>query len=184
MRVLMVLALMALPAQAEDCFVGMPKQVSYDDGHVITIIQHHGGDLTYTQPYEGYQDSVHKTHLMLFSKQARFGARTTENRWTSHLPDIGDLAPGYHFDLRGTMTSGKDTEIPYRVEGEVQGREALMVGKCSYDVLVITQNTYLDGALEITTTNYLSPDMMVVLRAKVLQIRAGTQTDVQAVAVQ
>ena len=141
-------------------------QVRYDDGHTITIIQRHGDDLTYTQPYQGGTDAVQKTHLMLFPKQARFGARATENRWTSRLPKLGDLAPGYRFDVNGTMKSGTDAAMPYRIQGEVVGQNAVKLGACGYPVLVIATNTYLNDALAITATYYLSPDLMVVLKAE------------------
>ena len=184
MRILVALALVALPAQAEECFVGVPNRVSYDDGHVVTIIQRHGDDLTYTTPYEGFQDQVHKTHLMLFPKQARFGARASENRWTSRLPKLDDLVPGYHFDIKGTMKSGDAAAIPYRSEGEVVGADEVKLGGCGYAVLVITVNTYLNDALAITATEYLSPDMMVLLRSEHVVVSSGRATTFKAVAVE
>ena len=44
--VLLALLAMALPAQAEECFAGLPKRVTFDSGKTITIIQHHGEDVT------------------------------------------------------------------------------------------------------------------------------------------
>ena len=184
MRFWVVLALMALPAQAEECFSGSPSHVSYDDGHEITIIQRHGDDVTYTQPYEGFQDSVHKTHLMLFSKQARHGARSSENRWTSRLPGLDDMVPGYHFDIEGTMKSGDAEAIPYRNEGEVLGVEEVKLGACSYPALVIRVNTYLNDQLAITATEYLSAEMLVLLRSEHVVVISGKVARFQAVAIQ
>ena len=115
----LVLVMLALPAGAEECIAGRPSQLRYDDGHTITIIQRHGSDVTFTQPYEGGTDAVQKSHLMLFPKTARFGARGIEYRWTSRLPKLDDLQPGTRFDLLGTMRSGKEAEIDYRAEGDV-----------------------------------------------------------------
>ena len=39
MRIVIALLLLALPVQAEDCFSGLPKRVSFDNGKTITIIQ-------------------------------------------------------------------------------------------------------------------------------------------------
>ena len=106
MKVLMVLIVLAMPAAAQECFSGKPQQLTYDNGKVATIIQRHGDDLTYTQPYEGFQDTVTKTHLMLFPKTSRAGARAVEYRWTSKLPNMDQMVPGYHFDVKGTMQVG------------------------------------------------------------------------------
>ncbi len=183
MMMLALLALMALPAQAEECFSGRPAQVRYDDGHTVTIIQRHGDDVTFTEPYAGGNDAVQKTHLMLFPKQARFGARGVEHRWTSRLPKLGDLTPGYRFDLKGTMKSGDTPAIAYRNEGQVLGQEEVKIGACVYPALVIAKNTYLDGKLAITATEYLSPDMMIILRAEAVLISDGQKTAYRAVAI-
>lgn len=184
MRLWMVLALMALPAQAEDCFAGKPRQISYDNGRVWTIIQRHGDDVTYTVPQEGFQDSVYKTHMMLFAKQSRQGARSTEVRWTSRLPGIKDMVPGYHFDLKGMMKSGEGKAVPYRVEGDVTGTDTVMVAKCPYEVQVVTLRTFLNDDPLVSATYYLSPEMMVVLHSEVVPIAAGTQIVTSAVALQ
>lgn len=183
MRLLMVLAVLALPAQAEECFSGRPAQVRYDDGHTITIIQRHGDDVTFTEPYAGGNDAVRKTHLMLFPKQARFGARGVEHRWTSRLPKLGDLVPGYRFDLTGTMKSGDTPAIGYRSEGQVLGQEEIKIDACVYPALVIAINTYMDGELAITATDYLSPDMMIILRSEAVLISAARTTAYRAVAI-
>jgi hypothetical protein len=184
MWIMAVLVMTAAPALAEDCFAGKPRHVTYDDGHVITVIQRHGDDLTYTTPYEGFQDSVHKTHLMLFPKQSRQGARATEFRWTQALPKLDDLVPGYHFDLTGTMKSGEGDALPYRSEGEVLGTEAVMVGDCSYDAAVIRLDTYLNDELLITAKTYLSLDMMMVLKSEFVPISAGAKSAYTAVLLQ
>ncbi|MEO8241244.1 MAG: hypothetical protein ABI832_02975 [bacterium] len=184
MRFLMVLALMALPAQADDCVSGKATRVSYSDGHALTIIQRHGDDLTYTQPYDGGTDAVSKTHLMLFPKEARFGARMVENRWTSRLPNMKDLKPGYHFDIKGTMKSGQGDAVSYRNEGEVLRMEEVKVGTCSYPALVVAMNTYLSGELIITSTNYLSPELEILLQSDVVLISAGKRSSYKALAVQ
>ena len=183
-RILAAFMLLAMPAQAQDCFSGQPRQVRYDDGRMITIIQRHGDDLTYTTPYEGNQDTVQKTHLMLFPKQARFGARSSENRWTSRLPRLGDMTPGYAFDIKGTMKSGEGEALPYRIEGEVLREEAVMVGDCSYDSLVISQNTYLKGEVVLRATLYLNADMVVLLKSQVEQVLSGKVTSFTAVGLQ
>ena len=185
MRWLMVLTLMALPAAAEEvCFAGVPKQVTYSDGRVITIIQRHGDDLTYTTPYEGFQDSVTKTHLMLFPKQGRAGARSSEYRWPSRLPGIEKMVPGFSFDLKGTMKSGGGAALPYRNEGQVTGLEEVKVGKCRYPALVIKVNTWLDDQLILTGTTWLSAEMMVVLKSETVPTSAGRQVSSVAVAVE
>lgn len=182
--VLLGLALMAAPAQAQDCFAGDPRQVTYDTGRVITIIQRHGDDITFTTPYEGFQDSVTKTQLMLFPKQGRAGARSTEYRWSSRLPKLRDLVPGYSYDIKGTMKSGDGEALPYRITGEVLREEVVMVGKCSYPTLVIAGDTYLNDELLMTGTSYLSAEMKVVLRSETVLVAAGSQVKSAAVTLQ
>ena len=181
---LWALALLALPAQAEECFSGRPQKISYDDGRVLTIIQRHGDDLTYTTPYEGFQDAVTKTHLMLIPKQGRAGARSTEFRWSSRLPRLKDLVPGFRFDIKGTMKSGTGPAIPYRNVGEVLGVEEVKVGACSYPTLVVKIEVYLEGQVEIVSTDYLSPDLLVVLKSEVLPVAAARMITRRAVAIQ
>ena len=166
---------LAMPVAAAECFAGKPSKVTYDDGRVITIIQRHGDDITYTEPYGGFQDSVIKTHMMLFPKASRRGARVTDFRWTSSLPKAKSMVPGYHFNIKGTMKSGDGKPVPYRNEGDVLAQEVVMVGACSYDVVVVKTASYLDEQVISTATEYLSPDMMVVLRSDISLISAGTQ---------
>ena len=106
MRFWVVMMMLALPAQAQECFSGKPKQVSYSDGHAITIIQRAGDDLTYSQPYAGDHDAVLEAQLMLFPKHERFAGRSVEHQWSGRLPKSSALKPGYHFDLKGVMKSG------------------------------------------------------------------------------
>lgn len=183
MRFLVILALFALPAQAEECFVGTPRQIAYDTGRVETIIQHHGDDVTYTVPQDGFQDSVFKMHLMLFPKQSRQGARSSEVRWTSHLPGMRDMVPGYHFDLKGQMKSGDGKPLPYRVAGDVAGTDTVMVGKCPYEARVITLATFLNDQPLVTATYYLSAEMMVVLRSQVVSASTGGRIALNAVGI-
>lgn len=180
---LMALALMTLPVAAQDtaCFAGMPKRVSYSDGRVVTIIQHHGDDVTYTTPYEGYQDSVTKTHLMLFPKLGRQGARATEWRWTSRLPGIAQMVPGFSFDLKGSMASGGGEALPYRAAGQVLAAQEVMVGKCPYAALVVVVTTYLDDQPVMTTTHYLSPDMKVIMKIEAVPAAGGAKVAYTAV---
>jgi hypothetical protein len=184
MRFLAILALVALPAQAEDCFSGSPRKVTYDNGQVITIIQRHGDDLTYTSPSEGNQDIVRKTHLMLFPKQSRAGARSSEHRWTSRLPRLRDLVPGYAFDIKGKMKSGEGEPVPYRNAGEVLREDVVMIGQCSYPALVITVDTYLGEELILKATDYLSPDMLILLKSEVLPISAARMKTSTVVAIE
>ena len=178
-----VWVVLAMPAAAE-CFAGKPGRVTYADGRVITIIQRHGDDLTYTEPYEGYQDSVSKTHMMLFPKTSRYGARATEFRWTSPLPKLKQMVPGYHFDIKGTMKSGDGKALPYRSEGDVLGQDVVTIGDCSYDVRVVKTTTYLDGQVISVATDDLSPDLGIVLRSDVSVMSAGTQVKRSVVAVE
>lgn len=164
----LVVACLALPAGAQECFAGKPGKVSFDDGRVITIIQRHGDDLTYTEPYEGFQDIVRKTHLMLFLKTARAGARATEYRWTTRLPKLSQMVPGYHFDLKGTMKSGDGNALPYRRTGDVLGQEVIKVGDCPYEVVKIQTETFMDDQFMDVSTDYLSPDLMIVLRSEIV----------------
>ena len=175
--------LLAMPAGAA-CFVGKPGKVSFDDGRVITIIQRHGDDLTYTEPYEGFQDIVRKTHLMLFPKAARRGARATEFRWTSRLPKLDQLVPGYHFNLKGAMKSGDGKAVPYRNEGDVLAREVVQIGACSYEVLVVKTTAYLNEQVVSVATDYLSPQMLVLLRSDISLVSAGTTISQKAVAIE
>ena len=177
------LALLAMPAMAE-CYSGKPQQLTFNNGRVITIIQRHGDDLTYTQPYEGFQDTVNKAHLMLFPKTARAGARSTEYRWTSALPKLSQMVPGYHFDVKGTMKSASGESLPYRSAGDVLRQDVVTVGDCPYDVMVVNSTTYLDGQPIITSTDYLSPALGVVLRSETVPISAGTQIIQTVVAIQ
>ena len=182
--ILVVLAFLACPVQAQECFTGEPRQVTYDTGRVITIIQRHGDDVTYTTPYEGFQDAVTKTQLMLFPKQGRAGARSTEYRWSSRLPKMRDLVPGFRFDITGTMKSGDGAALPYRILGEVLREEVVMVGACSYPTLVIADETYLNDEIVRTATQYLSPEMRIILKSEVLPISAGQMIKSTAVALQ
>jgi hypothetical protein len=179
-----VAAMLSVTPMTADCFVGQPGKVTYNDGRVITIIQRHGDDLTYTEPYEGYQDAVSKTHMMLFPKTSRRGARATEIRWSSPLPKLKQMVPGYHFDLQGTMKSGDGTPLPYRSEGDVLGKEVVKVGKCTYDVLVIKTATYLDNQVISVATDYLSIDLLVVMRSDINVISSGRQVKRTVVAIQ
>jgi hypothetical protein len=181
---MMALALLALPAQAEECFSGLPRQVQYDNGQTYTIIQHHGDDLTYTTPYEGYQDSVTKTHLMLFPKQSRMGARATEFRWSSRLPGMGALTPGYSFDLSAEMKSGDGKPLPYNAKGQVLGIEPVEVGKCSYDALVVQIDTFVGETLVTSATDYLSADMMVLLKVEMTMASTGQVIKYAAIGLQ
>ena len=180
---MLALGTLALPAQGEECFSGRPVQLSYDDGHQITIIQRNGDDVTFTQPYEGGTDAVQKTSLMLFPKTARFGARAIEYRWTSRLPKLVDLQPGTRFDLQGTMRSGKDAEMDYRVEGGVLGMAEVRLGDCAYPVLVIEMNTYMNGDLVIQASYHFSPDLTAVLQAQTLVLGTGRKTSYSVTAI-
>jgi hypothetical protein len=181
---LVALTLMAAPAAAQECFSGLPTRVTFNDGRVQTIIQRHGADVTYTTPYEGFQDSVLKTQMMLFPKQGRAGARSTEYRWTSRLPKLRDMVPGYQFDIKGTMKSGDGSAIPYRNVGEVLRIEDVNVGACVYSTLVIKVETYLNDQVEIIATDYLSPDLVVILKSEILPVSAGQMIKRQVVAIQ
>lgn len=163
MRWLAVLALLALPARAEDCFSGLPKRLSYDNGSYVTIIQRHGEDFTYEAPYPGGNNVVSKTRLGLFPRDSRLPSRYFEYRWDDRLPQLADLVPGYRFDVAGQMAAGKDEPRAYRISGEVLGREEVKIGDCSYPVLAIARVTYVNGAQVSTDTLRFSPEMMVVL---------------------
>jgi hypothetical protein len=173
--ILVAFALTAAPAAAQDCFVGEPRQVSYDTGRVIKIIQRHGDDVTFTTPYEGFQDAVTKTQLMLFPKQARAGARSTEHRWTSRLPKLRDLVPGFQFDLEGTIKSGGGEPLPYRIVGSVLGEDVVQMGACPYPVLVISLQSFVDDQPVSQGTYSLSPEMKVVLQSTVEVVASGTR---------
>lgn len=179
----LVLGVLALPAAAQDCFAGKPSKVSYDDGRVITIIQRHGDDVTYTEPYEGFQDIVRKTDMMLFLKTVRAGARLTEYRWISRLPKLAQMVAGYHFDIKGTMKSGDDKALPYRQVGDVLGQEMMNIGPCPYTVAKIKMETFMNNQLIIVSTDYLSTDLMVVLRSEFIPI-GGMQITRTVVAVE
>ena len=178
--VLLALLAMALPAQAEECFAGLPKRVTFDSGKTITIIQRHGEDVTYTSPYVGGNDVVSKTHLILFPRQTRLASRFLEYRWDSRLPGLDDLVPGYHYDVSGTMKSGDDTPRDYRIVGDVLGVDVVKLGKCSYPVLAIASKSFVGGAEVVATTVYLSTDMVVVLRTEGVDA-AGKRYDYKAV---
>ena len=176
--------MLAMPVAAQECFAGKPTKVTYDDGRVITIIQRHGDDITYTEPYEGFQDSVIKTHMMLIPKASRRGARVTDFRWTSSLPKLKAMVPGYHFNIKGMMKSGDGKPVPYRNEGDVVSQGVVKVGACSYDVVVITTSSFLDEQLISVATDYLSPDMMVVMKSEISVMSAGTQVRRAVVAIE
>ena len=165
MRIVIALLLLALPVQAEDCFSGLPKRVSFDNGKTITIIQRHGEDVSFTSPYVGGNDVVSKTHLILFPRQTRLPNRLLEYRWDSRLPGLEDLVAGFHFDVAGTMRAGKDEPQDYRIVGDVLGAEEVKLGDCSYATLVIATKSYVGGAEVVTTTVNLSTEMLVVLRS-------------------
>ncbi len=182
--VLVALVLVAAPVQAQECFSGKPRQVTYDDGRVFTIIQRHGDDVTYTVPFAGFQDAVTKTQLMLFPKQGRAGARSTEYRWKSRLPKSKDMVPGYAFDIEGTMKSGDGEALPYRNTGSVLRVEEVLVGECSYPALVVQIDTYLNDELILTGTDHLSLDMMVILKREFVPISSGQMIASAAVALE
>ena len=177
------MALLVQPALA-GCLIGKPQQLTFDNGRVITIIQRHGDDLTYTQPYEGFQDTVNKSRLMLFPLTSRAGARATEYRWISKLPKLNQMVPGYHFDLKGTMKSGQGEALPYRVAGDVLGQDVVTVGDCPYDVIVVQNVVDLNNQPIISSTDYLSPDLGVVLRSETVPMSGGTQIIQTVVAIQ
>ena len=116
--------------------------------------------------------------------EARAGARSTEYRWTSTLPKLGQMVPGYHFDVKGTMKSGAGAALPYRSEGDVLRQDVVTVGDCPYDVMVVKSTAYLDGQPIIASTDYLSPALGVVLRSEAVPISAGTQIVQSVVAIQ
>jgi hypothetical protein len=121
---------------------------------------------------------------MLFPKQGRAGARSTEFRWSSRLPKLRDLVPGFSFDIKGTMKSGDGAALPYRIKGEVLREEVVQIGACSYPTLVISDETYLNEEILTTGTSYLSPDMKIVLQSETLLVSAGSQVKSAAVALQ
>ena len=176
--------LLAMPVAAQECFAGKPTKVTYDDGRVITIIQRHGDDVTYTEPYGGFQDSVIKTHMMLFPKASRRGARVTDFRWTTGLPKLKAMVPGYHFNIKGTMKSGDGKPVPYRNEGEVLAQDVVKIGTCNYDVVVVKTASYLDEQVISVATEYLSPDMMIVMRSDISLVSSGTQVRRAVVAIE
>ncbi len=184
LRFLVVMLAFALPAQADGCFSGLPKQVSFDNGKTITVIQRHGEDVTYTTPYLGGNDVVSKTHLILFPKQTRFPDRFLEYLWTTPLPKLAALVPGYHFDVAGKMTSDKDPARAYRIAGDVLAEEEVKLGKCSYTTLVIASKTYVGDTEVVDTTINLSPDMKVVLRSQSIDVATGKHSGYAAVKLQ
>ena len=184
MRFLVLLLAFALPARADDCFSGLAKQVSYDNGKTITIIQRHGEDVTYTSPYLGGNDVVSKTHLILFPKQVRFPDRFLEYLWDTPLPKISALVPGYHFDVAGKMTADKDPARTYQITGDVLPEEEVKLGKCSYKTVVIASKTFVGGTEVIDSTINLSPDLLVVLRSQSSDVATGKHSAYAAVKVQ
>jgi hypothetical protein len=164
----MALAVLAGPVLAQEvaCFAGQPKKVTFDSGRTTTIIQRHGSDITHTSPYAGGNDVVTKTHILLFPKTSRLAARLIEYRWDDALPGLGDLVPGFHYDVAGTMKSGEDPAQDYRIVGDVLGQDVVTIGKCDYPVLVIEAHNFVGGVEVVATTVSLSPEMMVVLRTE------------------
>ena len=184
MRFLVAMMMLGLPVQAQECFSGLPKHVTYSDGHAITIIQRAGDDLTYATPYAGDHDAVLESQMMLFPKHERFAGRSVEHQWSGRLPKASALKPGYHFDLKAMMKSGTGAAVPYQSEGDVLRSEVVMLGKCSYDAVVIAMNTYINGDLAITATAYLSLDMLVLLRSDVVPANGGKGSSYTAVAIE
>ena len=82
------------------------------------------------------------------------------------------------------MKSGSGAAVPYRSEGNVLRQEVVMVGKCSYDVVVIAMNTYINGDLAITATDYLSLDLLVLLQSDTVSVSAGKGASYRAVAIE
>lgn len=185
MRIVLALACAALaaPAMAEEqpCFAGQPKKVTFDNGRSTTIIQHHGSDITYTQPYAGGNDVVTKTHLLLFPKASRLAARVIEYRWTDALPGLDALVPGFSYDVSGTMKSGQDAAQDYRIAGEVLGQDVVSIGKCDYPVIVIETHTFVGGIEAVATEISLSTEMMVILKTAGKDATTGKKYAYQAV---
>ena len=180
MRIVIALFLMALPAQAEDCFSGLPKRLTFDSGKTTMIIQRHGESVTHTEPYVGGNDAVIKTHLFVFPKQIRLPNRMLEYRWDDRLPGLEDMVAGYHFDVQGTMRSGDDAPIDYRIVGDVLSEEVINLGECSYGTLVIASTSYVGGVEVVATTVHLSTEMLAVLRTEG-QFKAGEKYVFKAV---
>lgn len=185
MRFVLALALVALAspslAQEAECFSGQPKKVTFDNGRTTTIIQRHGSDVTYTQPYAGGNDVVTKTHILLFPKTSRLAARLIEYRWDDRLPGLDDLAPGFHYDVAGTMKSGDGPAQDYRIVGDVLAQDVVKIGKCDYPVLVIEAHSFVGGAEVVATTVSLSTEMMVVLKTEGQDMTSGKIYSYQAV---
>lgn len=168
-------------AQEAECFVGQPKKVTFDSGRTVTIIQRHGSDITYTSPYAGGNDIVTKTHILLFPKTSRQAARMIEYRWDDALPRLGDLVPGFRYDVAGTMKSGDGPAQDYRIAGEVLGQDVVKIGKCAYPVTVIAAQSFVGGAEVTATTVSLSTEMMVVLKTEGRDLTSGKTYAYQAV---
>lgn len=181
MRILLAFMLMALPATAQDCFVGLPKRVTYDSGKVATVIQRHGEEIMYTEPYPGGNDVENKTHLVLFPRQTRLPNRFLEYKWADKLPALAALVPGFHFDVAGGMTSDKNPSQPYRITGDVLASEAVMIGKCRYATLVIASKTYIGDVEVLETTVHFSPDMLVILQTTGTRLADGKSFATRAV---
>jgi hypothetical protein len=181
---LVVLLMLSLPAQAQECFAGKPRHVTYSDGHAITILQRAGDKMTYSTLYGGDHDAVLESQMMLFPKHERFGGRSVEHKYPGRLPKSSALKPGFHFDIKGTMSSGSGAAIPYRNEGEVLRRDVVTLGKCSYDAVVISMKTYVNNQVAITATTYLSPDMLIILQTEFVLAGAGTQGSYKVVALE
>lgn len=188
MRLGLALALVTLAApalaQEAECFAGQPKKVTFDSGRTVTIIQRHGSDVTYTQPYAGGNDIVTKTHILLFPKTSRLAARMIEYRWDDPLPGLADLVPGFRYDVAGTMKSGDDPAQDYRITGEVLGQDVVSIGTCDYPVTVIAAQSFVGGAEVTATTTSLSTEMMVVLKAEGKDQTSGKAYAYQAVALE
>ena len=174
MRFVIALLFLALPARADECFTGLPKVLTYDNGRTTTIIQRHGDSITDAAPFDGV-NVVSKSQLMIFPLQARLPNRFMEYRWDGRLPKLDQLQPGYHFDLTAELTKdGKDPGT-YRMTGDVIGLQEIKIGTCPYQVLAVATETYINGAKILATTFYLSPDMKVVLGSQGVDVSTGTQ---------
>jgi len=167
--IVVIMVLLAEPAAAQECFSGLPKRLDYDNGGHVTIIQRHGEDFTYEAPYPGGNNVVSKTHLGIFPRDSRLPNRYFEYRWSSRLPRLPDLVPGYRFDVSGKMAAGKDEPRAYRITGEVMGPDEVRIGGCSYPVLVISRTTYVGGVEVSSDTLRFSAEMGVVLATDTVQ---------------
>lgn len=164
-KVLVAVAMMAQPVAAE-CFAGQPRQVTYSNGQVMSVLDRDGDVVTHQWRTGGSEGDVRTSHLMVFDLERTHEGKTLRDKWKGRLPASADLVPGYRFDIEGKTTFASGGSSPVRMQGEVMPPATVTLGNCVYETTVIYTSYFVGETWMMSTTTYLRMDMMVALQSE------------------